>query len=117
MQHIWDNIPIWTKSTIIFGTAAPVILVRFAQSQQGNEIMSDATHSTHRKNPLTAIFLDHPATVNETYFQHMRFAFSFAFWLAAAALAALVHAVVPALCETTASRILKRLTARMESRH
>lgn len=79
--------------------------------------MSDATHSTSRKNPIAAVFLDHPATVNETYFQHMRFAFSFAFWLGAAALAALVHAVIPALCETTASRILKRLHARIESRH
>lgn len=79
--------------------------------------MSDASNTTHRKNPLTALFLDHPATVNETYFEHMRFAFSFAFWLGAAAVAALVHAFIPALCETTASRILRRLTARMESRH
>ncbi len=79
--------------------------------------MSDASHTPNRKNPLAAVFLDHPATVNETYFQHMRFAFGFAFWLAVAALAALVHAVIPALCETTASRILKRLYARVESRH
>jgi hypothetical protein len=79
--------------------------------------MSDASHSTSRKNTLAALFLDHPATVDETYFQHMRFAFSFAFWLGTAALAALVHAIVPALCETTASRILKRLHARIESRH
>ncbi len=79
--------------------------------------MSDASHTTSRKNPIVAMFLDHPATVDETYFQHMRFAFSFAFWLGAAALAALVHAIIPALCETTASRILKRLHARIESRH
>lgn len=79
--------------------------------------MSDASHSTPRKNALAAIFLDHPATVDETYFQHMRFAFSFAFWLGAAATAALIHAFIPALCETTASRILKRLNARIESRH
>ena len=79
--------------------------------------MSDASHSTPRKNPFAAIFLDHPATVDETYFQHMRFAFGFAFWLGVAALAALVHAFIPALCETTASRILKRLHARIESRH
>ena len=79
--------------------------------------MSDASQTTQRTNPLVAIFLDHPATVNETYFQHMRFAFSFAFWLGAAAVAALIHAIIPALCETTASRILKRLHARIESRH
>ena len=79
--------------------------------------MSETSPATSRNNPLAAIFLDHPATVNETYFQHMRFAFGFAFWLGIAALAALVHAIVPALCETTASRILKRLSARIESRH
>ena len=79
--------------------------------------MSDAAHTSSRKNPFAALFLDHPATVDETYFQHMRFAFSFAFWLGAAAFAALVHAFIPALCETTASRILKRLHARIESRH
>ncbi|MEL7179309.1 MAG: DUF6356 family protein [Pseudomonadota bacterium] len=79
--------------------------------------MSDASHSTPRKNPIAAVFLDHPATVNETYFQHMRFASGCAFWLGAAALAALLHAIIPALCETTASRILKRLHARIESRH
>jgi hypothetical protein len=79
--------------------------------------MSDATNTPNRKNPIAAVFLDHPATVNETYFQHMRFALGFAFWLTVAGLAALVHAAIPALCETTAGRILKRLTAKMESRH
>ena len=79
--------------------------------------MSDTTPSQIRKSPLSALFLDHPSSVNETYLQHMRFAFGFAFWLAVAAGAALVHAIVPAACETTASRILKRLHARIESRH
>jgi len=66
---------------------------------------------------LGRVFLAHPATVNETYFVHMRFAFGFAYWLGVAALAALVHAIIPALCETTASRILCRLHAKIESRH
>ena len=79
--------------------------------------MSDTTPNQARKSAFAALFLDHPATVDETYFQHMRFAFNFAFWLGVAAGAALVHAFIPALCETTASRILKRLTARVESRH
>jgi hypothetical protein len=79
--------------------------------------MSDATTHTKSRNPLAVLFLDHPATVNETYFGHMRFAFGFAFWLGVAAMAALVHALIPAFCETTASRILKRLHARIESRH
>ncbi|WP_296422630.1 DUF6356 family protein [Yoonia sp.] len=78
--------------------------------------MSDVTNAPSR-NRIAGLFLDHPATVNETYFGHMRFAFGFAFWLGLAAMAALVHALIPALCETTASRILKRLHARIESRH
>lgn len=79
--------------------------------------MSDATHSTTRRGPIAVLFTDHPAAVNETFFQHMRFAFGFSFWLGVASLAALVHAFIPALCETTASRILKRLHARITARH
>ena len=79
--------------------------------------MSDASHTTTPKTLISAVFLDHPATVNETYFQHMRFALTFAFWLTLAGLAALVHAFIPAACETTASRILRRLVAKMDARH
>ena len=78
--------------------------------------MSDST-SPQTESFFTKVFLAHPATVNESYFGHMRFAFVFAFWLGVAALAALVHAFVPALCETTASRILKRLHAKITNRH
>lgn len=71
-----------------------------------------------RLKPLfTKIFLDHPASVDESYFQHMRFAFAFAVMLSIAAGAAFVHAVVPALCKTTASTILRRLHARLSNRH
>jgi len=66
---------------------------------------------------INRLFFDHPSTVQESYFEHMRFALSFAYWLGVAGLAALVHALVPALCETTASRILRRLIKRMEARH
>lgn len=78
--------------------------------------MSDTTE-TPIGGIIARVFLDHPATVNETYFGHMRFAFGFAFWLGIAAIAALVHAFVPALCETTASRILKTLHAKISDRH
>ncbi len=79
--------------------------------------MSETSQNTTRSNLFTTVFLDHPASVNETYFAHMRFAFGFAFWLGVASVAALIHAVIPALCETTASRILKRLHARIMARH
>lgn len=79
--------------------------------------MSDTSQDSARSNMVATLFLDHPASVNETYFGHMRFALGFAFWLGVAAAAALVHAFIPALCETTASRILKRLHARITDRH
>ncbi len=78
--------------------------------------MSDTT--THAARSIVArVFTDHPASVDESYFGHMRFAFGFSFWLAVAAGAALVHALIPAVCETTASRILARLNARIADRH
>jgi hypothetical protein len=69
------------------------------------------------KHPLSALFTAHPASVGETYFGHMCFAFGFAFWLFVAGFAALVHAILPFCCETTASRILTRLHARISKRH
>lgn len=79
--------------------------------------MSDSTTTQGSKGIIAQLFTDHPATVNETYFGHMRFALWFSFWLALAAGAALLHAIVPAVCETTASRIIKKLHHRMTHRH
>jgi len=62
-------------------------------------------------------FREHPASVGETYFGHMAFALRFAALLFAAGGAALVHAVLPACFETTASRILCGLHAEIERRH
>ena len=53
------------------------------------------------KNPFTA----HPNAVNETYFEHLGFAFVFGVKMTAGGLAALVHAFLPFLFITTASRI------------
>jgi hypothetical protein len=78
--------------------------------------MSD-TVNTQRRNRFWSGFVDHPASVGETYFQHMRFAASFAFLLFAAGGAALVHAIIPPLFETTASRLITRLHARIQARH
>ncbi|MCG3269446.1 DUF6356 family protein [Yoonia sp. I 8.24] len=79
--------------------------------------MSDTSPTPARRSLIATLFLDHPDTVNETYFTHMRFALSFGFWLAVAAIAALLHAFIPAVCETTASRIVKRLQDRIDGRH
>jgi len=66
---------------------------------------------------INRLFVQHPQTVDETYFQHMRFASWFATKLLAAGLAALVHAIIPAAFEKTAGNIIRELHYRMENRH
>ena len=61
-------------------------------------------------------FTDHPSKVNETYFQHMKCAFTFFYTLLGLSLAALVHAVFPFLFQTTASRGVKKLNDCMKDR-
>jgi hypothetical protein len=62
------------------------------------------------------IFLAHPRSVGETYGEHMKFAAWFSFQLLRAGSAAAIHSVIPALCETTASRIVKGLTKELAER-
>ncbi|MGI9389866.1 MAG: DUF6356 family protein [Boseongicola sp.] len=65
---------------------------------------------------IARIFIDHPASVDESYGEHARFAFGFSLKLFGAAFAALVHAVVPCLFEKTASRMVGELYARTHNR-
>jgi hypothetical protein len=48
---------------------------------------------------IAKIFTSHPASVDETYFEHLVFALRFSGTLLVAAGAALVHALVPCLCQ------------------
>jgi uncharacterized protein DUF6356 len=52
---------------------------------------------------LKRLFHDHPAKAGESYFEHMAFAFGFSWRLFRAGVAAFVHGIFPACCETTAS--------------
>ena len=65
---------------------------------------------------LHALFTDHPASVSETYFEHLKFALSFAGLLAYAAFAAIIHALVPCLFEKTAGNIIRQMAYRMDNR-
>jgi hypothetical protein len=65
---------------------------------------------------VARIFTSHPAKVGETYLGHMAFASWFASRLSMAAGAALVHAFLPFLFETTASRIVRELYERTHNR-
>lgn len=65
---------------------------------------------------IARLFTDHPAHVNESYLQHAVAASGFAATLFAAGFAALVHALVPALFEKTASRMVAQLHDRLQTR-
>lgn len=65
---------------------------------------------------INRVFLSHPASVDESYLEHARFAGGFALQLFAAAGAALVHALIPCLFEKTASGIIARLYAKTHNR-
>ena len=62
---------------------------------------------------IRRVFTDHPASVGETYTQHMRVATHFAKELTLAAGAAAMHAIVPSMCCTSASDRIKRLHTEM----
>ena len=61
-------------------------------------------------------FTKHPKEVNETYIEHMCCAFKFHFTLLRLSMCALVHAIFPFLCETTASDGIKELNDCMQER-
>ncbi len=65
---------------------------------------------------LHRLFLSHPETVDETYGEHFWFALGFALRLIGAGLAALVHAIIPCLFETTASRMIREMHERIVNR-
>lgn len=65
---------------------------------------------------ISRIFLDHPAKVDETFFEHMAFAGKFSGKLFLAGGAALVHAIIPCLFEKTASKIIAELYAKTHNR-
>ncbi len=65
---------------------------------------------------ISRMFLDHPRSVDETYFEHFLFASRFSMKLIAAALLALVHAFLPCCFEKTASRAVAELYERTRHR-
>ena len=62
---------------------------------------------------IRRLFLDHPASVGESYLEHAEVASGFGLRMIAGGCGALVHAVFPSLCQTTGSRTVAALHARM----
>ncbi len=59
------------------------------------------------------LFLDHPAEVGESYSQHFGVAMRFGTAMIGGGLAAVAHALCPALFKQSASRIVLRLHAQL----
>ena len=62
---------------------------------------------------LAKLFTEHPASVDETYAEHMATALSFSGPLFKASCAALIHAFLPFLFVTTGSETIATLHERM----
>ena len=59
------------------------------------------------------LFVDHPASVGESYVEHMGVAASFGAAMFVGSLACFVHAVFPGLCVKTGSGVVTTLHRRM----
>ena len=68
------------------------------------------------RTPFEHLFVAHPRSVNEDYLAHAGVALRFSVLLFRAGLAALVHAIIPALLETSASATIKILHREMTER-
>ena len=66
-----------------------------------------------RMNVLKRLFSEHPATVNESYWQHFASAMGFGFRMIWGGLVCMVHAVIPGVCCTKASEMIGELHDRM----
>jgi hypothetical protein len=62
---------------------------------------------------LARLFTRHPASVGETYLQHLRTAVTFGLRMLVGGLACVVHALLPFLFERTASRYIDQLYLQM----
>ena len=67
-------------------------------------------------NQIARLFTAHPHSVDESYFEHLKFAGKFSGKLILAGLAALAHAVLPFTFEKTASRMINEMHHRMHNR-
>ncbi len=62
---------------------------------------------------LRRLFTEHPASVGETYFEHMGRAAGFSIRMLLGGMACLVHAILPFLFVRTGSRMIALLNERM----
>ncbi len=69
---------------------------------------------------MLRLFTEHPASVGESYFQHLQFASRTGATMVVGGLACFVHGLMPFLCTTTGSRTIRALASRLggaQARH
>src|SRR5579859_2732926 len=62
---------------------------------------------------MLRLFTEHPASVGETYFEHLQFASRTGVTMLIGGCACIVHGLMPFLCMTTGSRTIRALAARL----
>ena len=65
---------------------------------------------------LQQLFLEHPRSIGETYFEHQRSAFEIGATLIGAGFACLLHGLVPAVFRDTGSRVVSQVHTRIIAR-
>lgn len=65
---------------------------------------------------MKKFFVEHPRSVDETYFTHLRFASKSGAKLVMAGLACIIHSLFPFLFVTTASRTVQNMNSLMVNR-
>jgi len=58
------------------------------------------------KKTISKLFLDHPASVGESYFQHLLMASAFSIRMMIGGIASFLHGIFPFLCIKTGSGII-----------
>ncbi|HEV2676264.1 MAG TPA: DUF6356 family protein [Aliidongia sp.] len=62
---------------------------------------------------MLRLFTEHPASVGESYFEHLKFASRTGATMVVGGCACFVHGLMPFLCTTTGSRTIRALAARL----
>lgn len=85
--------------------------------EAGLRSFSATSVAPSRQPLLDRFFLEHPRSLGENYWQHQQRALCFGSAMIAAGIACVIHALVPALFERTASTTVVRLHERMKATH
>mgnify|MGYP001163514282 CR=1 FL=1 len=87
--------------------------MRHAEIKQDKEQALETSDRSLGNGLIGRLFTNHSRSVGKTYSEHMGFAMGVAGSLFLAGAATFIHALVPALCQTSARNRITRLTTRV----